>query len=176
MSRRAPLIAFIPAALEIDSSISRDSGTPAPLAPSRSTDGHRSKTCAVSVGIIRLLGGASARAQENAAFFDAHPAFAPADGTPKEVATCATLSAQLPDTVDEVRRIDLHARGPVTLMQSDSALWYVAICSSPGARVPCVTSRANELKLGDEATLRGAYRREDVRHVRLDPCLAQKTK
>lgn len=44
------------------------------------------------------------------------------------------LAAQLPDHVDDEHRIDLHARGPVTLLQTDGALWYVAICTSPARR------------------------------------------
>ena len=62
--------------------------------------------------------------------------------------------------------------GVVSLLRTDGALWYVAVCAEPGVRVLCVTYGANDLKLGDRAVLRGGYSRQDRRHVLLDPCLA----
>ena len=125
--------------------------------------------------VLALAFAGAAHAAPEADFFESRPAFAEPEGQPREMATCETLAEQLPDRVDEDRRIDLHVRGPVTLIQTDGALWYLAICAAPGVRILCVTSAVNDLKLGDHAALGGAYRREDERHVRLDPCLARPT-
>lgn len=62
--------------------------------------------------------------------------------------------------------------GTVSLVRTDGALRYVAVCAEPGAWVLCVTYGAGDLKPGDKAVLRGGYSRQDMPHVLLDPCLA----
>jgi hypothetical protein len=62
--------------------------------------------------------------------------------------------------------------GTISLIRTDGALWYIAVCADPGVRVLCVTYGAGDLKVGDRAVLRGGYNRQDMRHVLLDPCLA----
>jgi hypothetical protein len=106
-------------------------------------------------------------------FFEGRPAFSQPEqaGTP---ASCESIVAQLPDSVPRDSRVDMAIAGPVTLLQSDGAVWYVAVCSDPGVRVLCVTYGAGDLKLGDRAVLRGGYSRQNARHVMLDPCLASR--
>jgi hypothetical protein len=71
-------------------------------------------------------------------------------------------------------RIDLSVVGTLTLVRTDGALWYLAVCSAPGIRVMCVTYDDNGMKLGERVTLRGGFSRQDERHVVLDPCLASR--
>ena len=106
-------------------------------------------------------------------FFEGRPAFSQPEqpGTP---ANCESIAAQLPDTVPRDSRVDMAIAGPVTLLQTDGTVWYVAVCADPGVRVLCVTYGAGDLKLGDTAVLRGGYNRQNARHVMLDPCLASR--
>ena len=104
-------------------------------------------------------------------FFAGRPAFSRAE-QPASPASCSDIASQLPDSVPRDSRVDMAIIGAVTLIQTDGALWYVAVCSDPGVRVLCVTYSANDLKLGDRAVLRGGYSRQGSRHVMLDPCLA----
>jgi hypothetical protein len=126
-------------------------------------------------GIFLILLSAiagSAQADPPNDFFADRPAFSRPEQAARQAATCDSVKAQLPDTVDPDARIDMAIVGPVTLIQTDGALWYLAVCSSPGVRVLCVTYNDNGLKIGDRAILRGGYARQDERHVLLDPCLA----
>ncbi len=116
--------------------------------------------------------GAHAQALPPDSFFSSRPAFSRPEQGGSRPATCDTIAAQLPDEVLGAGRVDLVITGPVTLVRSDGALWYVAVCADPGVRVLCVTYEGNGLKPGDIATLRGGYNRQDSRHVLLDPCLA----
>lgn len=104
------------------------------------------------------------------AFFVDRPAFSRAE-QPANPASCENIAAQLPDSVPHDSRVDMAIAGRVTLIQTDGALWYVAVCADPGVRVLCVTYSGNDLKLGDNVVLRGGYSRQDRRHVLLDPCL-----
>ena len=104
-------------------------------------------------------------------FFAGRPAFSQPE-QPGKPASCETIAGQLPDSVPPDSRVDMAIAGTVSLIQTDGALWYVAVCAEPGVRVLCVTYSANDLKLGDKAILRGGYSRQDSRHVMLDPCLA----
>ncbi len=104
-------------------------------------------------------------------FFAGRPAFSHAE-QPASPASCGDIASQLPGSVPRDSRVDMAMIGAVTLIQTDGALWYVAVCSDPGVRVLCVTYSANDLKLGDRAVLRGGYSRQGSRHVMLDPCLA----
>ena len=105
------------------------------------------------------------------AFFAGRPAFSHPE-QPGKPASCEDIAGQLPDSVPADSRVDMAIAGEVSLVRTDGALWYVAICAEPGVRVLCVTYSANYLKLGDKAILRGGYNRQDRRHVLLDPCLA----
>ena len=69
-------------------------------------------------------------------------------------------------------RIDLSVSGALTLVRGDGALWYLVICSD--LRVMCVTYESNDMKVGEVVTIKGAYRRIDVNHAVLDPCLAHR--
>ena len=117
-------------------------------------------------------GPAFAQADPPESFFAERPAFARAEQTVRRPASCEDVGAQLPPEVPRETRIDMAIAGPVSLLQTDGALWYVAVCAEPGVRVLCVTYEANGLKLGDRAVLRGGYSRQNPRHVMLDPCLA----
>ncbi|WP_052763973.1 hypothetical protein [Microvirga massiliensis] len=97
---------------------------------------------------------------------------AEAEREPTGIASCESLEASLAGFQPPERRVDLWVSGPLTLIQTDGVLWYLVVCSSPRIRVMCVTYSDNGMKIGERATLRGAYRAIDDRHVVLDPCLA----
>ncbi|CAM5214517.1 putative protein OS=Bosea thiooxidans OX=53254 GN=SAMN05660750_01587 PE=4 SV=1 [Bosea thiooxidans] len=109
------------------------------------------------------------------AFFRDRPAFSQPE-QPAKPASCADVARQLPESVPADSRVDMAITGPISLIQTDGALWYVAVCAEPGVRVLCVTYSANDLKLGDQAVLRGGYSRQGRLHVMLDPCLASPAK
>ncbi len=120
-----------------------------------------------------LLGVGQAAAQSTMpdGFFTARPAFSRPEQVAPKAASCEDIAGQLPDSVPADVRVDLAIVGLVSLVRTDGALWYVAVCSDPGVRVLCVTYSGNDLKIGDRAVLRGGYNRQDRRHVLLDPCL-----
>jgi hypothetical protein len=99
---------------------------------------------------------------------------AEAEHEPAGVASCQDLDASLKGFQPPQHRIDLWVSGPLTLVETDGALWYLVVCSSPQTRVMCVTYADNGMKVGDRVTLRGAYGAVDDRHVLLDPCLASR--
>lgn len=102
----------------------------------------------------------------------------PGFSTPEQPASpagCSDLEAALDGLPEPQARIDLSVVGILTLVQTDGALWYLAICSAPGIRVLCVTYDDNGMKLGERVTLRGGYNRQDEHHVVLDPCLASRS-
>ncbi|WP_293797513.1 hypothetical protein [uncultured Bosea sp.] len=123
------------------------------------------------LGLFLAAGQAGAQSLLPDSFFADRPAFSQPEqaGTP---ASCETIATQLPDSMPPDSRVDMAIAGTVSLLRTDGALWYVAVCAEPGVRVLCVTYGAGDLKLGDMAVLRGGYNRQDKRHVLLDPCLA----
>ena len=106
--------------------------------------------------------------------FASRPAFSPAERPARTPATCADLAGQLAGLDTPATRIDLSIAGALTLVQTDGALWYLAVCSSPGVRVLCITYEGNGMRSGDAVVLRGGYNRQDEMHVVLDPCLASR--
>ena len=142
---------------------------------------HRFFSCFEFRRCVRLLAGAVPMvAAEGAAlaqtimpdaFFAGRPAFSRPE-QPGEPASCTDIAKQLPDSVPPDTRVDMAIAGPVSLIRTDGALWYVAVCAEPGVRVLCVTYSADGLKLGDRAILRGGFNRQDRLHILLDPCLA----
>ncbi|HEY5794566.1 MAG TPA: hypothetical protein VIU82_06095 [Bosea sp. (in: a-proteobacteria)] len=129
---------------------------------------------ALSLAVAAALAGTTIAPSQSLlpdSFFAGRPAFSQPE-QPVRPATCEDITAQLPDSVPRDSRVDMAIAGDVTLIQTDGALWYVAVCADPGVRVLCVTYGANDLKLGDKVVLRGGYSRQDRRHVLLDPCLA----
>ena len=103
------------------------------------------------------------------------PGFARAEELPASIATCENLETATAGFRPPGSRVDLWVSGALTLVRTDGVLWYLAICSSPGVRVMCVTYSDNGMKPGERVTLRGAYGRQDERHVLLDPCLASRS-
>ena len=93
---------------------------------------------------------------------------------PAPPAGCGDLQAALDGLPEPQTRIDPSVVGTLTFIQTDGALWYLAVCSAPGIRVMCVTYDDNGMKLGERVTLRGGYSRQDEHHVVLDPCLASR--
>lgn len=102
--------------------------------------------------------------------FANRPAFSPPEAPAQSSARCAELRAMAEGVSDGGDRIDLSVTGKLTLARTDGALWYLVVCSD--LRVMCVTYEANDVKVGDDVEIRGAYRRLDANHVVLDPCLA----
>jgi hypothetical protein len=128
---------------------------------------------AVIASVLLAAASAPLRAQEDA--FAGRPGLAEGEQEPASRATCETLQQALAGLETPSRRVDLWVSGPLTLVQTDGALWYLAVCSSPGIRVMCVTYNDNGMKVGDHVTLRGAFIRQDERHIALDPCLAARS-
>ena len=126
---------------------------------------------AACVGGALIAGQGAAQTLQPDSFFVDRPAFSQPE-QPGKPASCESIAAQLPDSVPADSRVDMAIAGTVSLLRTDGALWYVAVCAEPGVRVLCVTYGAGGLKLGDRAVLRGGYNRQDERHVLLDPCLA----
>ncbi len=124
-----------------------------------------------SLGFVLDMGRASAQTLLPDSFFVDRPAFSQPEQAGKP-ASCESIAAQLPDSLPADSRVDMAIAGTVSLVRTDGALWYVAVCADPGVRVLCVTYGAGDLKPGDKAVLRGGYNRQDRRHVLLDPCLA----
>ncbi|WP_139108264.1 MULTISPECIES: hypothetical protein [unclassified Ensifer] len=143
---------------------------------SEATDGDRGlRTRAHALFMGALLAGATAApAMADEGTLVGRRGLAAAEETPPAVASCQQLSETLRDFKLQDERVDLWASGPLTLIETDQVLWYLAICSEPGIRVLCVTYSDNGMKVGEQATLRGAMRIEDDKHVVLDPCLASR--
>ncbi|CAH1648633.1 conserved exported hypothetical protein [Hyphomicrobiales bacterium] len=139
--------------------------TPSPI--------RRGESVLAAACLLAALGlqPAAAQALLPDAFFIGRPAFSQPE-QPGRPASCEDIAGQLPDSIPPDSRVDMAIAGAVSLIQTDGALWYIAVCAEPGMRVLCVTYSANDLKLGDKAILRGGYARQDRRHVMLDPCLA----
>lgn len=114
-----------------------------------------------------------AAAQE--ALLAGRPAFSPAEQPARTPATCETLGPILEGMPEPETRVDLAIAGALTLVQSDGALWYLAVCSDPAVRVLCVTYEGNGMKPGERVVLKGGYNRQDDHHVVLDPCLASRS-
>lgn len=125
----------------------------------------------ICLGFVLASGQGVAQTLLPDSFFTDRPAFSQPE-LPGKPANCESIAAQLPDSIPADSRVDMAITGTVSLLQTDGALWYVAVCAEPGVRVLCVTYGAGDLKLGDKAVLRGGYNRQDKRHVLLDPCLA----
>jgi hypothetical protein len=128
---------------------------------------HRSSPILAALAVL-----SPALAQEDA--FPGRPAFSRAEAPARQPATCADIGRQLAGLPEPASRIDLTIVDALTLVQTDGALWYLAVCSSPAIRVLCIAYEANALKAGDRALLRGGYNRQDETHVVLDPCLASR--
>ena len=125
----------------------------------------------ICLGFVLAAVQAEAQSLLPDSFFIDRPAFSQPE-QPGKPASCESIAAQLPESIPADSRVDMAIAGTVSLVRTDGALWYVAVCAEPGVRVLCVTYGANDLKLGDRAVLRGGYSRQDKRHVLLDPCLA----
>ncbi|MCR4520611.1 MULTISPECIES: hypothetical protein [Bosea] len=126
---------------------------------------------AACLGLVLVTRQGAAQTLLPDSFFADRPAFSHPE-QPAKPASCESIAAQLPDSIPSDSRVDMAIAGTVSLVRTDGALWYVAVCVGPGVRVLCVTYGAGELKPGDKAVLRGGYNRQDKRHVLLDPCLA----
>jgi hypothetical protein len=125
----------------------------------------------LGLALVLAMGQAAAQTLLPDSFFVDRPAFSQPE-QPGKPASCESIAAQLPDSIPADSRVDMAIAGTVSLLRTDGALWYIAVCAEPGVRVLCVTYGAGELKLGDRAVLRGGFNRQDKRHVLLDPCLA----
>jgi hypothetical protein len=104
----------------------------------------RQHTQALSaVGFAALVGatGAWSQSQLPDSFFADRPAFSCAE-QPDSPASCDNVADQLRNSVPRDLRVDMAIAGRVSLIQTDGALWYVAVCADPGVRVLCVTYSA----------------------------------
>lgn len=67
--------------------------------------------------------------------------------------------------------ITVQVEGALTMVRSDGALVYLALCRAPDPQVLCVTYAENGAKIGDRVVASGSYERVGPNHVKLDPCL-----
>ncbi|WP_439496467.1 hypothetical protein [Bosea sp. (in: a-proteobacteria)] len=67
--------------------------------------------------------------------------------------------------------ITIQVEGALTMVRSDGALVYLALCRAPDPQVLCVTYAENGAKIGDRVVASGSYERVGPNHVKLDPCL-----
>jgi hypothetical protein len=100
------------------------------------------------------------------------PAFSAPEQPAQSWGRCSDVRAMAEGLPDMDGRIDLSVTGAVAEVKTDGVLWYVVLCNAPDVKVLCVTYSANDLKVGDIAYAKGAYRRVDLDHALLDPCLA----
>lgn len=125
--------------------------------------------------VCLFIGGLNRQALAQDDLFAGRRGLAGPEQMPLGNVTCDGLAATLAGLeVPSGDRIDLWASGPLTLIHSDEALWYLAICSDPGIRVMCVTYSDNAMKLGERVLVRGGMRILDETHIVLDPCLASR--
>jgi hypothetical protein len=129
--------------------------------------------CRAVLAGYALTGSAPAGAE--VAGLAERPAFSAAEEPARSPATCGTIAGQLRDLPVPETRIDLTIVGTLTLVETDGALWYLAVCAEPDVRVLCVTYGSNGMTVHDSALLRGGYNRQDATHVVLDPCLASRS-
>ena len=118
----------------------------------------RRRGCSLAAaGLFVALGREAVLAQTLLpdSFFAGRPAFSQPE-QPGKPASCEDVAGQLPDSVPPDSRVDMAIAGTVSLIQTDGALWYIAVCAEPGMRVLCVTYSANDLKMGDRAILRNS--------------------
>ena len=121
--------------------------------------------------------GLNCPAQAKSNFFSDRPGLAGAEEMPKQNVACEGLAATIAGLdVPPGVRIDLWASGRLTLVHTDEALWFLAICSAPGIQVMCVTYSDNGMKVGEHILIRGGMRILDETHIVLDPCLASREK
>jgi hypothetical protein len=122
-----------------------------------------------------FIGGLNSQLRAQDDLFAGRRGLAGPEQMPLENVTCDGLAATLAGLeVPSGDRIDLWVSGALTLIHSDEALWYLAICSDPGIRVMCVTYSDNAMKLGERVLVRGGMRILDETHIVLDPCLASR--
>ena len=122
-----------------------------------------------SLGLALLLSCTSAGADD---IFTNRPALSEADQPAQAYAHCEEIRPMLSGLREPEDRIDLSVVGELTLVRTDGALWYLAMCSD--IRVLCVTYESNEMKPGDRVFMKGGYSRRDANHTMLDPCLANR--
>jgi hypothetical protein len=102
------------------------------------------------------------------------PAFSEAEQPARRPAECKEVRS-MADGIPELDfRIDLSVVGNLTAVQTDGVPWYLVLCSSPDIRIMCVAYQSNAMEAGDRVIVHGGYRRRDVDHVLLDPCLANR--
>jgi hypothetical protein len=135
----------------------------------------RPRIVAFLLGVVGLLTVPVSLVHSQESPFAGRPGLAEAEREPASLATCENLQSALADFRQPRSRVDLWVTGPLTLVHTDGVLWYLAVCSSPGVSVMCVTYSDNDMKLGDRVTLRGAFNQQDERHIVLDPCLASRS-
>jgi len=65
----------------------------------------------------------------------------------------------------------IEVTGELLLAQSNGALSYMGMCSSPAPKVLCVTYELDDHRVGDRVTIAGSYTRNSPDFITLDPCL-----
>ena len=129
-----------------------------------------------AIALVAALGlvGSGNPAWSQDTLYPGRPGLAGPEATPSDIATCETIGKTLDGFTPSRDRVDLWISGPLTLVHTDTVLWYLAVCPDTGIRVMCVTYSDNGMKIGDHVVLAGALEIQDRKHAVLDPCLASR--
>lgn len=68
-------------------------------------------------------------------------------------------------------QITIQVVGTLTMVESDGALVYLALCAPPDPQVLCITYSTGGREIGDAVVVTGNYNQPGPDHVLLDPCL-----
>lgn len=97
------------------------------------------------------------------------------ESDPEIFSSCGDLRRATADlNAEDEKRLELSVTGPLTMVEFDGALAYLAVCAAPNPQVLCIAYGSNGLKVGDSVVLSGGlggYARPDADHILLDPCL-----
>ena len=95
-----------------------------------------------------------------------------AQPAPSFHASCGELRAAIAklDRDDEAL-VTIEVEGALRQVHFDGVLAYLVVCAAPDPQVLCVTYSTGNRKVGDRATVTGAFTQRGPDHVLLDPCL-----
>lgn len=100
------------------------------------------------------------------------PAASLSQPAPSFRASCGELRAAIAtlDRGDDAL-ITIEVEGALRQVHFDGVLAYLVVCAVPDPQVLCVTYSTGDRKVGDRATITGAFTQRGPEHVLLDPCL-----
>ena len=92
-------------------------------------------------------------------------------------ATCGDLRSKAATLKPDAETlVTIEVEGALRGVHFDGALAYLLLCAAPDPQLLCVTYATGGRKVGDRATVTGAFSQRDADHILLDPCLASPPK